>query len=403
MKKKKIDATELIEAEAQYISLVPKGANRIPIRTLKSENGNMIQFDKLFMNKQEKQAPFISSFVVNEGGDVEAVKKQLEENGFKTDNVKKNEDGLTFFVQKEIDEDEKGQLALKLNDDLAAHVVSKYFEPMDFETTSFKELYSKAGVIPSIMTAQEVLREVILNTLYSSDIKDGPEASKKVKKALSEFSTIVTNMVENIPVSAFKMETLKVEEKSEEKTEEVKSEEAPEDKSKEQKEDLVKSEEGAEKAETTKSEDKEDEVEPVDKAEEDTDDSKAEDKSEDVKSEDKAEGVEKEADEKAESSKSEEEAEEVRKSEENKTEDMLKQIIGKISSLEESVKGLDDIKEDVSGLKTRVEEVSKIAKSADEAVNGTVNSEPEGDRLVSTKSERKQTDPLRDTGYSRIK
>lgn len=384
MAKKKIKASELTDADCRFISLVGKGANRIPIRVLKSKEGNTMfkGMEGLFI--KEVSQSYVAAFVVDKDADMDLAKATIEKAGFKTTDVEKK-DEMTIFHQNSAPKNLEHQYIVKMSEGIAVHVVcTKAFDPFDFETASFKELFAKAGVLPNIFMAHEVLKEVTMNILFSKDVHDSKDASKKIKKALNEFSAIVTSMVENIPVSAFKIEdpTLIAEVKKE-----MKSTEKKEEDSSEEAEDTKKGEDGTEDSDDN------------------TEDTK---KGEDTKEGDDTEsegGEEKSTDEGEETKKSE-------KTKESKSEDKddglaevlkaLKDISGEIVTLKESVSGIDKIQEGLAKLEDRVDEVSKVAKSTDEALNGVTNTDPEGDRSVSTKSEDRPS-ALKDTAYSKIK
>lgn len=365
MSKKKIKATELTDADCRFISLVPKGANRIPIRVMKSKEGTTMLkgFEGVF--KKEVSTAYVASFVVNKGADLELARAKIEKAGFSVKDVEDRE-GLTVYHQKTAPKDLEHQYVVKTSDDIGVHVVcTKEFVPYDYETTSFKELFAKSGVLPNIFMAHEVLKEVIMNTLYSPDTKTSVDAANVIKQALSEFAMIVEGMVENIPVSAFKIEDPNL---IAEVTKQLEKKEEPspekDNTAKEDHENLEEGEEGEEVEQLDSEEDKQDEPEAVEK-------------------QDEPEAIEKE------------DQSEVLKA--------IKDLSGEVSSLKESVSGLDEIKKGLTALEGRVEEVSKVAKSADEALNGVTNADPEGDRATFVKSDSKQKSVLKDTAYARIK
>lgn len=387
MTKKKIKANELTEADVQFISLVPKGANRIPLRILKEEGKVMIKgFEGLF-NKEVSES-YVASFLINKGANIEEAKARISKIGFSITDVEEKE-GMTVFHQKTVPEDLQHQYVLKINDDMGVHIVcTKSLHLDDFETMSFRELFNKAGVLPNIFMAHDILKEVIMNILFSKDINTSKDASKKVKKALNEFSDMVVSMVEQIPISAFKIDDPKLIEK-------VKKDMEKDTKKKEDSSD--------EEAENVKKNNEEDSK----------DASKKEEESKENTEKSESEGGSEEADAEEEEASEEDDAEEVEKSEAKKSDskekkddlseivETLKTISKEINTLKDSVLGLEGMKDTLSDLKSRVEDVSEIAKSADEAINGVTNTEPEDDRSVSTKSEKEPVKELRDTGYSR--
>lgn len=395
--KKKVKANELKDAEVQFISIVPKGANRMPISILKSENKIMKGFESIF--GKEVSQPYVASIMVSKDVDIKEAEARIKKSGFSVDQ-KEEQDEMIVFKQKTAPQDIPHQYVVKMDEEIAVHVVcAKSFNPIDFETTSFKELFAKANVLPNIFAAHEVLKEVIMNALFAEDTKSSGDASKKVKKALNEFSTIVTGMVENIPVSAFKMEDPEViKAVKEELGENMDTENDKEEGLNEDEEDLKKQDGGEGEESDEDEEDSEEDAGDEDsdeESEEDADDPESEgDADDEGEDEEEEEDSEEEEVEKSESKKSKS------KSKKTDLEGLVTKMAEQVESLTKSVSGLEKkLESGLSELGGRVDEVSEIAKSADEAINGVTNTDPEGDRTVTTKSEEKPDNDLVDTGF----
>lgn len=105
-RKLKVKLREMKDAEAHYISLVQRGANRIPFRIVKMEQENsMIDLNsigRVLKREAAARVPEVTAIVVEKGeaAQFDAVKKALDEAGFPTDTVKDNGDGSVSFVFK---------------------------------------------------------------------------------------------------------------------------------------------------------------------------------------------------------------------------------------------------------------------------------------------------------------
>lgn len=356
-KKKKLVVNELEEVDVLKVSLVGSGANQIPFRLFKSEEDGMINLETLFKSDKQAAEPFVASIVVSKSSDLDKAKAQIEKLGYSTEDMKESGDVIIF---KQEDAEGIPTVAYKLkNTDMAFEVaISKGFEPMDFETASFKELFAKTGVLPNMYNATDTLMSVIGTILFEKS--DNPkDATKQVRKALKEYSQLMEDLVSNIPVSAFKSDFL------------------PEE------EEVEKSEE----------EDKVDE-EKVEKSEEE-EENKEEAKKDDEASEEEVEKSEDEAAEEEQVEKSEDEA----AKEDTKFDEVLKAI----GALSDTVANLQKSQEDTAKeLEGKIEGVKQIAKQADEAINGITTSVEQTDRETTKKSEQSEYKPLViDTAYEK--
>ena len=195
------EANELVDVDVQFVSLVKRGANQVPFRYTKQEDG-MIDLAKLF--KTTTAAPVVSAILVAKGANLDAAKARIEAAGFSTETMENTDDGI-LFTQK----DACGGpfTVIKFGDDVAVLMsnVAKFFESMNFDSTSFKEVMSQEGVFPSLHVAKSVLGATMMNIMESADSPS--DAAELVGKAVDDFRTMVVGMVGNIPVEAFKLES----------------------------------------------------------------------------------------------------------------------------------------------------------------------------------------------------
>lgn len=363
-KRRKLKVNELVDVDVLKVSLVDAGANKLPFRITKSEENQMgINMDQIFRKKEViKSDPFVSSVVVSKSADLDEAKAKIEKMGFSIEKMEEKDEVIVFGQA----EGEVDALYKMQDEEIALGItgIEKGFDAMDFETASFKELFSKQGVVPSLYAATDSLMSVMFNIFEKAE--SDKDVTKMARKALKEYSAAVEKMVSEIPASAFKADFMKFEEEEVEKSE-------------------GEAEEG-EAEEVEKSEEKSEGKEEVEKSEEKSEDN------EKVEKEEEAEGEE--AEEKEEAEKSEE------SSEQKDTE--LGEVLKAISALTEDVQSLKKSQEESAvDLESKIEGVKQLAEKADEAVNGFTTNVEQTDREVTTKSEKKGYKPLViDTAYS---
>jgi hypothetical protein len=207
--------TEMTDANVGYISLVKRGANKIPFRVLKSEEGGnlMINLNGLStaisrVLKGEAQAVSTGPVIVGVataakvGPELEAVRKSLEDNGFKVDAMETGEDGTTVFRQETPVEGGEYQL-VKLSADVA--LVMKSFAPYSDEVSSdFVTAVKAQGFYDSVRTATSVFTDTLYTLLYNSS--SPTDAVGDATKLFTDFQTYVTGLINGLPSQAFKME-----------------------------------------------------------------------------------------------------------------------------------------------------------------------------------------------------
>lgn len=210
MPKLKFNAVKMSDAHVSHISLVERGANRIPFKVIKQEN-HMSQFAGIDLGnlfgtrKSEAKAPEVVAVVTMKGEGFESIKKQVEEAGFAVSDVKEMEDGSMVFKQGE-GEFEDGTV-IRLNDDIA--IVTKGFSPYNMDVSagdvSFADQCAAKGFYPGVDAIMNTLSDAVRNITYNA--KDPNEAKVAVTKLFSEASAYVAAFVGSLPVKAFKLET----------------------------------------------------------------------------------------------------------------------------------------------------------------------------------------------------
>ena len=376
----KIKASELMAAEANFVSLVPKGANRIPFRITKGDRMiNLSNIGQLLAKSAglTAAAPTILAGCVAKTANQDMAKARFEAAGLDVSNPVEAGD-MIVFSQTDA-EDPKG-LLLKLDEDTGLMIgnIEKGFYEYNFEGMTFGEVAGTEAFLPSLGMAADMLRYTIQNILEAEDTAKG--ASEKISTAVADYGKYVETLASAIPESAFKADvTPKVEETA---ADEAVEDNAPAD------------------AEVEKAGDAEvDTNVDADAAEGDApvaDEVPAEADASD-------ENVEPDVEEAEEAPAEEEAADEVAKSD---PADALKDVIA--AALAPITEALGDVKktvaasnEAVTGLTNRVDAVEQGVAKADKALRGTVSAAPTGDdeTIRVGKTDTPSIPPLLDTGF----
>ena len=204
---------KLVDVDVEFVSLVKRGANRLPIRVIKSEDvkqntleNTMSILDTIFGNagasKDESGTPEITA-IITDNANAENMEKQLEELGFSV-TEKQEVEGGTVFRQGELTADD---VIIQLSEStyIAVKNVQKAFEPFS-SGTSFADNFKKGAFFPSVRMATDVLMDTIVNVMFSDEGDNAP--TDAIKKTLDEFSAFVLTSLKSIPKDAFKLEDL---------------------------------------------------------------------------------------------------------------------------------------------------------------------------------------------------
>lgn len=197
----KTTASKLQNATVSHISLVEKGANRIPFKIIKQENG-MINLSKLFKSAKEETVSLqVSAIVIQKSANVEDIKAVLKSNGFIVDNLEETDDTV---ILKQEDFDMSEVSAIKMNDDMV--ILTKSFSgySLDASNSTFADRAKAEGFFPSINSASETLIGSLREVLYGS--ANIGEAVTKSDSLLEDFHGYVKQVIQGLPSAAFKAE-----------------------------------------------------------------------------------------------------------------------------------------------------------------------------------------------------
>jgi hypothetical protein len=212
--KMRMQGHKLTDADVQYISLVKGGANRIPVRILKSEDNpqetGMLNLAKVFKGGsskvQENKAATIVAYLLPKTEHFEEMKAALKSAGAVVDFPEevKGEDGVSVLFKQEKDlQVDDTMTPVRIGDTTA--VLLKAFDPYGGKAQTYTDVLKSQGFLPSLAMANEALYTTIMSTLTDPAITAESLVSK-MEPALDEFKTYVMGLCKDIPSTAFKAE-----------------------------------------------------------------------------------------------------------------------------------------------------------------------------------------------------
>lgn len=418
MAKQDVAVTELVDTDVQYVSLVKRGANRIPFRITK-EDGTMIDLHKIassLFRKADKK-PEIIGAVVEKTADLDKVEAVFKAAGLdSTKFVKSEKDGIVTIAKS--DAQPESATLIKVSPEVGLIVegvdLKKSFEGIDFTSWSFADVLATEGYFSSVCTAVGAFQSTVANIMMNTG--SATEAAAAIGKACDELKTYLTMLTAGLPVQAFKADiefskagSLAKAESDDSETvvekadETVKSEEATEAKKAEEVEAEVKKEDEAVadvKKEDAKAEEaKKEEPAAAEKADaEDAKDMGDDETEEDAKK--------KKADSESETAKADKDdveddesgagaKESAPKAPKVKSiDDVLDAVAALAKSVGEQIAG---VQKDVSAVSERIDATEKLAKKTDAALNGTVFTTTKEDTVKARKAD--SDVPLFDTAF----
>lgn len=206
---------ELEDVDVIRVSLVDRGANRVPFRFTKrdSQEGDGVAGLDLggFLRRKEVVAKVEPAELVAVAFSAEvnadSAKALIEQAGLKVDNLVEAGDGGKLYSQVEGDFSPEGLTFMQLTDQWGvflkgADKVAKQAR----ETLSFKDNLGSAQFIPGLFLSMDTLSSTVMGILDEADSRD--EAVGAIKDATSSFGEFVGGLAEQIPADVFKLEEI---------------------------------------------------------------------------------------------------------------------------------------------------------------------------------------------------
>ena len=197
---KTVSANALTDVQVNRVSLVRRGANRIPFRLLKGDT-DMLDLSRLF--KSDLEASRVTAVVVRKGAE-ETAKARLTAAGLSVANPEEGDESTIFHQGKN---PEAGDIIVKMDEDVGVVVhVAKGFKPYEFQSEGFKQSMKVEGFYPSVTTAFDTLRTVMHRALEKSTSPE--DAVGNVAAAIDDFKGYVGKLTSSLPKSAFQLDGL---------------------------------------------------------------------------------------------------------------------------------------------------------------------------------------------------
>ncbi|UOX39938.1 transport and binding protein [Vibrio phage V-YDF132] len=211
-RKVKVRARALKDGESHYISIVDKGANRIPLRMLKNEENPMIEFGSLNVAKlfnRQKAEPTPNAVGIIVGTDKAAgFAAALKAEGYETVEILEcGQDDLRFVSTKSevVLED-----TIKFNCVDRAVVIEngqKMLKDWGFdEDNGFAASVAANAFYANMHSAVDTLCSAIYSKM--DDAAQGTRPTEEVSKLLADFTAYMLALVNTVPETAFKMEKI---------------------------------------------------------------------------------------------------------------------------------------------------------------------------------------------------
>lgn len=202
MPKIKMPVIKLANADIQYISLVPRGATRIPFRIIKRENPAMINLDlsRIFKGGDTQPEVVLAGIAIQKSDEVKEI--ELKFTDLKFDITKKQEDDDGVIIYKTGDSIEN-VTPIRLSDNMIALVTG-----LDVESvpgSMITDVSKEEGFLPSIYDAASLTYEKIIETIIKSDtdkaLADG------IDSVLKDFKDYTGIIAAAIPPALFLADT----------------------------------------------------------------------------------------------------------------------------------------------------------------------------------------------------
>ena len=171
MSRRKIKANELVDTDVSFVSLVKRGANRIPFRITK-EDGPMLDLYKIGRSLFHKadSRPQIVAAVFQKGADLTKVAALFQKAGLEPKKFVKSEKGGVVTVAKADAAAAEDTMVVKMSDSFGLVVsgLKKSFDENDFSGTIYGEPLAKGGYVPSPRLAYAMLGEAVSQAFLKS-------------------------------------------------------------------------------------------------------------------------------------------------------------------------------------------------------------------------------------------
>lgn len=206
MSKVTIDAAEIVDARTDIISLVKRGANRLPFRVIKSEEEDMLDLFKagrIIFGKSEKK-PEVVAVMFGTEPDADLLAKTFATAGLDPAKLTKSEaDEVITFAKSDV-EKAQGTVLVKSGDAVVAvSGLAKSFDSWG-GSSDFVSAIRANTFYPSIYSSQDVFTSCIYSIMSNSNSPD--EAASRVAACADDYKNYIVMLTANLPASAFHLD-----------------------------------------------------------------------------------------------------------------------------------------------------------------------------------------------------
>ena len=208
MPRVKVNANELVGTDVDFVSLVKRGANRIPFRITKEDTDMPLDLHKIgsTLFRKAETTPKVVAAIVKTGTDMAEVARMFKDAGLNPKDFQKTEGDTVTTVALPDAEQTENTSVIKMSDDIALVVtgIEKGFDEFDFEGSSFAEVLKVHGHYMSMVNAMDAFSEVARKSLHEAESPG--DAASRLSKAADDFRNYVVALTSSLPEHAFKME-----------------------------------------------------------------------------------------------------------------------------------------------------------------------------------------------------
>ena len=189
-----IKATELTDTDVNFVSLVKRGANRVPFRIVKKDDEPMLDLYKVGrqMFKKADKAPRVVA-IVTQKADAAVVAALAKACGL-PENLQKSEEGEVIRYAKADDKIE-GAVLVKLDDNFAVAVKG---------SEMLQKMAGQQGFVLSLGAAQRDMNAMVQEALAKAETPAA--AAESISKAADDFRAYAELLTQHLPAAVFKAE-----------------------------------------------------------------------------------------------------------------------------------------------------------------------------------------------------
>lgn len=201
-KRLKVRAKEMLDADIEYISLVDRGANRMPIKIIKSDEVDpKMTTHNIFKTEIDCH---VASIEIKKGEGFDNARKILSDLGFETKYQEEGDESIKFIQKNDVDldfDEDETEFPLQLSEDVTFYMTAKAADFSSLSST-FADAIKKAQFFPALGASLDAIHNVIVTNVTMAEEID----KESISKSLEDFSKHIMKLVESLPEQVIKAE-----------------------------------------------------------------------------------------------------------------------------------------------------------------------------------------------------